>query len=264
MSTATDRTEMFAPGLLTGRVALVTGASSGLGRHFAATLSRAGAIVAVAARRTDRLDALVGEIRTSGGRALAVTLDVRDPESVRSCIAEIVRQAGGIDVLVNNSGVAVTRPLLETTESDWQDVIDTNLSGAFRVARDVARAMVAAKRRGSIVNIASILGLRVSKQVAGYIASKAGLIRLTEAMALELAPHGIRVNAIAPGYIVTELNEAFLTSEAGEAQKKRIPMRRFGSPSELDAVLLLLASDASAYMTGSVVKVDGGHHVNSL
>lgn len=256
--------EMFAPGLLAGRVALVTGASSGLGRHFAHTLSRAGALVAVAARRTDRLDALVGELRAGGAQALAVALDVRDPGSVQESVAEVVRQAGAIDVLVNNSGVAITKPLLEQTESDWQDVIDTNLSGAFRVARDVAQAMVVANRGGSIINIASVLGLRVSKQVAGYIASKAGLIRLTEAMALELAPHRIRVNAIAPGYIATTLNEVFLASAAGEAQKKRIPMRRFGSPSELDAVLLLLASDASSFMTGSVIKVDGGHHVNSL
>lgn len=264
MSESLEKAGMFAPGLLADRTAIVTGASSGLGRHFAQTLARAGARMVLAARRVDRLEVLAGELRAQGAQAMVVELDVRDPASVEAAVGAVMRETGGIDILVNNSGVALTKPLLDLTEEDWQNVIDTNLSGAFRVARDVARTMVERKRGGAIVNIASVLGLRVAKQVIGYVASKAALIRLTEAMALELAPYRIRVNAIAPGYIATELTQEFLSSPAGEAQKKRIPMRRFGTAADLDAVLLLLASDASSFMTGSVVAVDGGHHVNSL
>jgi NAD(P)-dependent dehydrogenase (short-subunit alcohol dehydrogenase family) len=255
---------MFAPGILTGRLALVTGASSGLGSHFAQTLSAAGARVALAARRVDRLEALAAKLRDGRREAFVVAMDVRDPDSVSAAVHALQRQAGAIDVLVNNSGVVHTKPFLQQTEEDWQSVVDTNLSGAFRVAREVARSMVGAKRGGSIINIASIAGLRVAKQLAGYIASKAALIRLTEAMALELAEEGIRVNAIAPGYIETPLNHDFLRSTAGESLKKRIPLARFGTPRDLDAALLLLASDASSFMTGSVLTVDGGHHVNSL
>lgn len=251
-------------GVLTGRLAMVTGASSGLGRHFAQTLAAAGARVALAARRVEPLEALAAEVRADRGEAFAVAMDVQDPESVCAAVRSLRRQAGAIDVLVNNSGVVCTKPFLLQTEEDWQSVIGTNLSGAFRVAREVARSMVEAKRGGSIINIASIAGLRVAKQLAGYIASKAGLIRLTEAMALELAAEGIRVNAIAPGYIETPLNRDFLRSTAGESLKKRIPLGRFGTPTDLDAALLLLASDASSFMTGSVLTVDGGHHVNSL
>jgi NAD(P)-dependent dehydrogenase (short-subunit alcohol dehydrogenase family) len=264
MTLGAERPSLFAPGLLAGRTAMVTGASSGLGHHFAKTLGDAGARVVLAARRMDRLEARAQELRRSGAEAVVVEMDVRDSASVRAAVQSVVREAGAIDILVNNSGIALTKPLLEHTDEDWESVLDTNLSGAFRVAREVARTMVDAKRAGVIVNMASIVGLRVAKQLAAYVASKAALLRLTEVMAVELAPHGIRVNAIAPGYIVTELNREFLHSPAGEAQRKRIPLGRFGIPADLDAALLLLASDASSFMTGSVITVDGGHHVNAL
>ena len=167
-------------------------------------------------------------------------------------------------MIVNNAGLAVSRPLLSRTEADWDSVLDTNLKGAWLVAQEGARRLVAAKRGGSIVNIASITGERVAGAVAPYCTSKAGVMHLTRAMALELARHGIRVNALAPGYVQTELNRDFLASEAGERLRARIPQRRFGRADELDGPLLLLASDAGAYLTGSVVFADGGHLVSSL
>jgi NAD(P)-dependent dehydrogenase (short-subunit alcohol dehydrogenase family) len=249
---------------LTGRAALVTGASSGLGRHFALTLARAGARLALAARRVDRLEKVRQEIACMGGEAVAVSLDVTDAASVVAAIGEAARQLGPIRVLVNNAGVAVTKGVLEASEADWDRVIDTNLKGAWLVAQGVARHMAEHGQGGSIVNIGSITGLRIAGQVAAYAASKAALLHLTRAMALELARHGIRVNALAPGYIETELNQAFFASEAGKALVKRIPQRRLGRPDELDGPLLLLASDAGSYMTGSVVAIDGGHLVSSL
>lgn len=249
----------FRPDALAGRVALVTGASSGLGRHFAQTLARHGADVVLAARRTDPLAALATEIGALGRRAYVVSMDVRDAASVDTAVAAAVAAAGRIDVLVNNAGVTAAKPALAMSEDDWRSVVDTNLDGAFRVARAVAKAMVDAGSGGSIVNVASVLGFRVGKQVAGYIAAKAGLLRLSEALALEWAMHGIRVNALAPGYVITDLNREFLTSPAGDAMAKRIPQRRFALPEDLDGALLLLASDASRYMTGSTVTVDGGH-----
>jgi len=174
-------------------------------------------------------------------------------------VADAIAAAGRIDVLVNNAGIALTRPALQTDEEAWRSVLDTNLDGAFRVARAVARTMADGKRGGAIVNVASILAFRVAKQVAAYVAAKAGLLRLTEALALEWAAHGIRVNALAPGYVETELNRDFLRSPAGESLGKRVPMRRFGAPDDLDGALLLLASDAGRYMTGATIAVDGGH-----
>ncbi len=250
---------MFAPDLLAGRVALVTGASSGLGRHFAHLLARHGATVVVAARRGDALAGLVDELRAAGRPAHAVALDVRDPASVARAVAEAVAAAARIDVLVNNAGVTLTRPALQTDDDAWRSVLDTNLDGAFRVAREVAQAMVAGKQGGAIVNVASILAFRVAKQVAAYVAAKAGLLRLTEALALEWAMHGIRVNALAPGYVETDLNRDFLRSPAGESLGKRVPMRRFGVPEDLDGALLLLASDAGRYLTGATITIDGGH-----
>jgi len=246
---------LFRTDVLAGRTALVTGASAGLGRHFARLLARHGATVVVAARRVPQLAALVAEIDSSGGTAHAVALDVRSPEAVERAVAT----AGPLDVVVNNAGIAITKPALDTDEAAWQQVLDTNLSGAFRVARAAARAMVEAGRGGSIVNIASILAFRVAKQVPAYVAAKAGLVRLTEALALELAPRGIRVNAIAPGYIETDLNREFLCSPAGQAMQARIALRRFGAAADLDGALLLLASDAGAYITGATIVVDGGH-----
>ena len=249
---------------LDGRIALVTGASSGLGRHFAATLAHAGATVALAARRADRLAAGVADIEAAGGRALAVEMDVTDEASVRAGFAAIEAKLGPADLIVNNAGVAVSRPLLEQTEDDWDSVVDTNLKGAWLVAQEGARRLVAARQAGAIVNIASITGERVAGGVAPYCASKAGLIHLTRAMALELARHGIRVNAIAPGYVETELNHDFLASDAGQRLMARIPQRRFGRAADLDGALLLLAGDAGAYITGSVIAVDGGHLVSTL
>jgi NAD(P)-dependent dehydrogenase (short-subunit alcohol dehydrogenase family) len=250
---------LFPDDILNGRVALVTGASSGLGRHFARLLAAHGADVVVAARRTDALASVADEIGKLGRKAYVVPLDVRDASSVNSAVQSAVAQAARIDILVNNAGVALTKPALQTGEEEWRSVVDTNLDGAFRVARAAAQAMAEAKRGGSIVNIASILGFRVTKQVAPYIAAKAALLRLSEALALEWAMHGIRVNAIAPGYVETELNRDFLASPAGESLMKRVAMRRFGKPEDLDGALLLLASDAGRYMTGSTITVDGGH-----
>jgi NAD(P)-dependent dehydrogenase (short-subunit alcohol dehydrogenase family) len=247
---------------LQGRRALVTGASSGLGRHFAASLAEAGAAVILAARSVDKLEETVTEIRTQGGDAMALRLDVTDPASVKAAFDEIGEPVA--DVIVNNAGVAVSRPLLEQTEDDWDGVVDTNLKGAWLVAQEGARRLVAARRGGAVVNIASITGERVAGGVVPYCTSKAGVIHMTRAMALELARHGIRVNALAPGYVQTELNRDFLASEAGERLRSRIPQRRFGSQEELDGPLLLLASDAGAYITGSVVVADGGHLVSSL
>ncbi len=191
-------------------------------------------------------------------------LDVTDRDSVKQAFDAIEAGPGIADIIVNNAGVAVSRPLLQQTEADWDSVVDTNLKGAWLVAQEAARRLVAAKRPGSIVNIASITGERVAGGVVGYCASKAGVIHLTRAMALELARHEIRVNALAPGYVQTELNRDFLVSEAGERLRSRIPQRRFGPAEELDGALLLLASDAGSYITGSVLVADGGHLVSSL
>ena len=250
---------------LKGRRVLVTGASSGLGRHFALTLAQAGAsVVVVAARSVDKLGAVVADIKAAGGEGFALRLDVTDVASVRAGFDELAAQVGVPDVIINNAGVAVSRPLLQQTEADWDSVVNTNLKGAWLVAQEGARRLVDAKLPGTIINIASITGERVAGGVAPYCASKAGVIHLTRAMALELARHGIRVNALAPGYVQTELNRDFLASEAGERLKSRIPQRRFGLPEELDGALLLLASEAGAYMTGSVIFADGGHLVSTL
>jgi NAD(P)-dependent dehydrogenase (short-subunit alcohol dehydrogenase family) len=247
-----------------GRVALVTGASSGLGDNFARRLASKGCTVAVAARRAQRLEKLVQEIGAAGGKARAVALDVADAASVAACIAEVSATLGAPDIVVNNAGIARSGPALELAEADWRDVMNTNLDGAWRVAQASARAMVAAGKGGSIVNIASVLGLRVSPHLLAYATAKAALVQMTKALALEWARHRIRVNAIAPGYIETEINSGFFATEAGQAMVKRVPQRRIGTPRDLDGALFLLASDAGAYMTGSIVVVDGGHVVSSL
>jgi NAD(P)-dependent dehydrogenase (short-subunit alcohol dehydrogenase family) len=249
---------------LEGRVALITGASSGLGLHFARTLAAEGATVALAARRRATLDGEAAAIQAAGGRALAVTMDVTGRESVATALATIEQRLGPIDVLVNNSGVTVTGPALEQTDADWDYVLDTNLKGAVRVALAVGQRMRDSGRGGSIINIASILGLRQAGNVSAYASSKAALIQFTKTLALEVARHDIRVNAIAPGYFATDLNADFWTTSAGLALIKRIPQRRLGELAELDGPLLLLASDASRYMTGTVLVVDGGHLVSTL
>ncbi len=249
---------------LEGRVALVTGASGGLGRHFAETLAAHGARVVLAARRIERLESVAAGIRERGGEALPVALDVRDPDRVPRAFDEAAAACGDITVVVNNSGVAVAKPALDQTEADWQQVVDTNLNGAWRVAQAAARHMRDHDQGGSIINIASIVGLRVAGHLPGYAASKAGLIHLTKSMALDLARYHIRVNAIAPGYIETDINRDFFRSPQGQALIKRIPQRRIGQPEHLDGALLLLASEASSFMTGSVLAVDGGHLSSSL
>jgi NAD(P)-dependent dehydrogenase (short-subunit alcohol dehydrogenase family) len=249
---------------ISGKVALVTGASSGLGRHFAQTLAAAGATVVAAARRTDRLESLVAEIGSAGGQALAVPMDVTDAASITSAFASFGESVGAPDIVINNAGIAQARAALDITAEDWRQVMDTNLDGAWRVAQAAAKSMIAARKGGSIVNIASILGLRVASSLLAYTAAKAALIQVTQALALEWARHGIRVNAIAPGYVETEINAGFFKTEPGQAMVKRVPQRRIGQAAELDGALLLLASGASSYMTGSVLVVDGGHLVSSL
>ncbi|HUP98511.1 MAG TPA: SDR family oxidoreductase [Usitatibacter sp.] len=253
-----------APFDVRGKVALVTGASSGLGDNFARVLAANGAVVAAAARRTDRLEKLVAEIGKSGGKAIAVAMDVSDPASVEAGFAAIGKALGAPEVIVNNAGVAQAKPSLELTEEDWRGVMGTNLDGVWRVATHGARAMIAAGKGGSIINIASVLGMRVATNLLAYATAKAAVIQMTEALALEWARYKIRVNAIAPGYIETEMNRGFFKTEAGQSMVKRVPQRRIGDPAVLDGALLLLASDASSYMTGSTVVVDGGHVVNSL
>jgi len=244
---------------IAGRAVLVTGASSGLGEHFARVLAGAGARVAIAARRTDRIEALASEI---GGGAAAVEMDVTDEASVAAGVAEAETALGPLGIVINNAGVTVTKAALEVSEDDWSRVIDTNLSGCWRVAQAAARRM-AETGGGSIVNIASVLGLRSAATVPAYAAAKAGLIHLTRVLALEWARHSIRVNALAPGYVITDLNRDFLASEAGKRLVARVPQRRFAELADLDGPLLLLASEASAHMTGSVV-VDGGHNCSTI
>lgn len=251
-----DITDMFR---LHGRTALVTGASSGLGRHFALTLARAGARVVVAARRRDKLAELVAEIGARGAEAHAVELDVASSASVRAGFDAIAHRVGAADVIVNNAGVRVDKALLEQSEADWDFVVDTNLKGAWLVAQEGARRMVAAGRGGSVINVSSILGERVAGGVAPYAISKAALLQATRAMALELARHDIRVNAMLPGYIATDFNREWIASEASERVRTRIPSRRFGKPEDLDGALLLLASAAGAHITGAALAVDGGH-----
>jgi NAD(P)-dependent dehydrogenase (short-subunit alcohol dehydrogenase family) len=243
---------------LTGKAAIVTGASSGLGRQFARTLARAGAKVALAARRVDALGELARQIEAFDGRAIPIALDVTDPAAVRACVETAETELGPVSVLINNAGIAHTGPALEIAEADWDRVMDTNLKGAWLMAQETARHMAKLGHGGSIVNVASILGLAATGQVAAYCASKAALVNLTRALAVELARHDIRVNALAPGYVVTDMNREYLEGPGGEPLKKRIPQRRFGQPEDLDGAVLLLASDASRYMTGSVLVVDGG------
>ncbi len=250
---------------LDGKIALVTGASSGFGHHLAQVLAEAGARVLIGARRTDRLDALAAEIRGRGGSAHAVALDVTDAASLEAALAEGESALGPVDILVNNAGIGGPGAFAaDLDEADWDQVIDTNLKGVWLASRAVARRMIARGTGGAIVNIASMLGLRVAHAVPAYAASKAGVIHLTQAMALELARHKIRVNGLAPGYFETDINRDYLASPAGQAMIKRIPQRRTGELADLDGPFLLLASDASRYMTGTVIPIDGGHLVSSL
>ena len=248
------------PGQLSGKTALVTGASSGFGAHFAKLLAREGAHVIAAARREDALSRVADEIRSTGGSVTVAKLDI----SLVASIEALAPQLADVDVLVNNAGIAIEGLALEQTEADWDAVVGTNLKGAFFMAQAAARAMKAHGRGGSIVNIASILGVRQIASVLPYSVSKAGVIQMTKTLALEWARYGIRVNAIAPGYFDTDINGWLWETEVGKAMVRRVPQRRLGTLSDLDGPLLLLASDASAHMTGAVLAVDGGHLVSSL
>ena len=240
--------------------ALVTGASSGLGLHFARLLARHGVSVVLAARREAEIEAASAEIREQGGDASAAVLDVTDVASIETVIAGRTT----FDIVINNAGVSLPGAAMELSEAEWDAMLDVNLKGVFLVARGAARAMQEGGCGGAIVNVASILGLRVAGGVSAYAASKAGLIQLTKALALEWARYGIRINALCPGYIETDLNREFLASPAGEELVKRIPQRRIGQAEDLDGALLLLASEAGRYITGTTLAVDGGHLVSSL
>ncbi|MDH4047034.1 MAG: glucose 1-dehydrogenase [Gammaproteobacteria bacterium] len=249
---------------LDGKVALVTGAGSGLGRQFAETLSEVGATVVLAARRREKLEQTAKGITDNGGKAICLDLDVSDSASVKACFGEMITKVGTPDIVVNNAGIARQGFLTDLSEEDWDAVLDTNLKGVFLVAQAAAVSMIKSGKQGSIINIASILGIRVSKALASYIAAKSGVVHLTKAMALEWVRHGIRVNAIAPGYFLTEINEKEFEQGAGEVLVQRIPMKRIGELRELSGPLLLLASNAGSFMTGTTVTVDGGQLISSL
>ncbi|WP_441622419.1 SDR family NAD(P)-dependent oxidoreductase [Cupriavidus sp. RAF12] len=243
---------------LSGKAAFISGASSGIGLHTARTLAQAGAAVALGARRADRLDAVVAELRAQGHTACAVPLDVTDPARIAPAWQEAESQLGQpIDILFNNAGVIYVERFISQSHDEVSRIFDTNLKGAFLMAQEAARRM-AAHGSGSIINIASSSGLRAGGQMSSYGASKAGLIHLTHIMALELASKGVRVNALAPGNILTDMQAEFAERGIEEGILKRIPMRRFGEPSDLDGATLLLASEAGRYMTGAVIPIDGG------
>lgn len=246
---------------LKGKKALVTGASSeGFGKFFAQVLAQSGAEVVVSARREKALQALTNEIQSGGGEASYATMDVTDIAVVKS----VIKQHGPFDIIVNNAGVQVAKPILDQTDDDYTFVMDTNLSGVWNVGKEGARNMVENDIQGSIINIASITGLRQISGNTPYATSKSAVIQLTKQMGLEFARYGIRANAIAPGFFASDLTRDFLESENGKALMKRIPMRRFGDYESLRGPLLLLASDSPSFMTGSVITVDGGHLINSL
>ena len=249
---------------LNGQRALVTGASKGLGADFARRLAAAGAHVAVAARRLEDAERVCKSIRSKGGLADAIMLDVTSAKSVTDGVAATKAALGGLDILVNNAGVAETVPLLDQDEAGWDKTLDTNLKGAFLVGQAAARLMSEQKGGGTIVNVASITAFRVAGQIAAYAASKAALVQLTRSMALEWARYSIRVNALCPGYIATDINKDIFESAAGQAMIKRIPQRRLGSLEDLEGPLLFLCSDASRFMTGSSLVADGGHLISSL
>jgi len=244
---------------LSGRVALVTGASSGLGQQFARALADNGAAVALVARRTDRLADLQKSIEAAGGRAMSIAADVTDRAAVARAFDAAEKAFGTVTILVNNAGIAQSSTrAVEVTEEEWRKVLSVDVDAVFYTAQDAARRMLAAGKKGAIVNIASVLGFGVQKGTAAYAVAKAAVVQITKALAVELAFKGVRVNAIAPGWFITEINDKYLAGEAGEKLKRQIPMGRFGQEGDLDGALLLLASDAGAYITGATIIADGG------
>jgi len=245
---------------LDNKIALITGASSGLGVHFARVLAAEGAVVILAARRAEKLADEVAAIRAEGGRAFAIPMDVTSPSSVGDAFAAIAENHGGVDILVNNAGVAdETKKFLDTGEEDWQWVMDTNLDGAWRVAKAAAEQMIKADKKGAIVNIGSIYGLRTGVLKVAYNVSKVGVVQLTKSMAMELCKYGIRVNSLCPGWFLTDINSDYFATDSGQRYIRGIPARRLGDMNDLTVPLLLLASDsAGAYMTGTSLTVDGG------
>lgn len=245
---------------LSGKVSLITGASSGLGVHFANVLANEGATVILAARRTDKLATAVETIRKNGGKAFAIPMDVSNAESVTDAFAAIQSEHGGVDVLVNNAGVADDpKKFLDTTEEDWNWVMETNLTGAWRVARTAALQMSSNNTAGSIINIGSIYGLHTGVMKVAYNVSKVGVVQLTKSMAMELCRKNIRVNALCPGWFVTEINDSYFSSESGQRYIQGFPSKRLGQMEDLSVPLLLLASNsAGAYMNGTTLTVDGG------
>jgi NAD(P)-dependent dehydrogenase (short-subunit alcohol dehydrogenase family) len=254
---------MAAPDIfdLRGAVALVTGASSGLGARFAEVLAENGAAVVLVARRAERLATLKARIEAAGGRALAVAADVRERAEMRSAFDAAEKAFGTVTILVNNAGVAHAGRAVELAEEEWRRILSTDLDAVFYWSQEAARRMLAAGKGGAIVNIASVLGLGVDKGVIAYATAKAGVIQLTKALALELGFKGIRVNAIAPGWIVTELNRDYLTSDRGRLLTREIPLGRFGQERDLDGPLLLLVSDAGRFINGATLVADGGQSV---
>ena len=246
---------------LKGRVALVTGASSGLGARFAEVLAANGASVALVARRADRLKELQDRIAKAGGRAIAVEADVLDRTAMNHAFYQTEKAFGIVTILVNNAGIAHATRAVEITPEEWRRILSVDLDSVFFWAQEAAKRMLAAGKKGAIINIASVAGLGVSKGIAAYATAKAGVVQLTKALGLELAFKGIRVNAIAPGWFVTDINRDFLASDAGQAMKREIPMGRFGEQGDLDGALLLLASDAGGYMAGTTIVADGGQIV---
>jgi len=246
---------------LTGQVALVTGASSGLGVRFAQVLAANGAQVALVARRAERLADVKAGIEAAGGHAIAIEADVLDRAAMERAFDAAEQAFGTVTILVNNAGVAHGGRAVEMPPEEWRRVLSTNLDAVFFWGQEAARRMLAAKVRGAIVNIASILGFGVSKGSAAYATAKAGVVQLTKALAIELAFRGIRVNAIAPGYVITEINREYLTTGPGAGMAREIPVGRIGEERDLDGALLLLASDAGRFITGATVVVDGGHMI---
>ncbi|MBL8629542.1 MAG: SDR family oxidoreductase [Rhodospirillaceae bacterium] len=243
---------------LKGRRALITGASSGIGKHFAKVLAQHGATVVIAARRKDKLDDTAAAIRSAGGTVAVVEMDVSNGKSIVAGVDAAEQAVGLIDILVNNAGIIGTKSAVDMPEEEWDAVLETNLRGSWLCAREIAKRLIAAKAPGAVLNVASVLGLMTQKGTAPYAASKAGLIHLTRVLASEWMKHGIRVNSLAPGYIATDMADGFFTTSHGQKILQTIPMRRVGTVDDLTAPMLLLVSDASAYMSGSVITIDGG------